>query len=730
MNFRILSIALMIMINATISFVWGYTPAPANAVSVATFGAKGDGVTDDASALNTAVNAISQGTNLFFEPGKKYVISKSILVGKKTNFNIYGQDATIKASGTFVPSNATGGPLTFSRCSLFTCSDLIIDGNRQQLTISEEWAKMNFYLLTCKDFTITKVRSNNACCDGIYLDADNIYSGFIFPGPDNWAQLKLENRCENGKIIDCSADNAYRDAMSIIFAVNIQVIGGTFTNSNGTAPQAGCDVEPDGGAIPATDNILFKGVSFTGNNGSGLLLYKATHSRNITVDGCYFKGNGAGLTNTGILNVTVKNCVFYGGNKSSTWGVINIEPGSNNCIVTGNIIANTKNGGTCINVGSNVTATITSNKIYDFTGTAINPASYMAGNDIQATKVIADPGVPNPNVISINSSPSVAVSTGGKFGYKVTYLNLTKVSTVTVNWLKRPTWVNLYPPDSVYGIAPAVPGTDSMKVVVSAGTSSDTLVVAIAISYYKVLEAETGTLVAPMVAVADPTASGGSCISASTGINTITKKIEASYTIANMPAGTYFVWLKMSIPAGSTTNNFGIFVGFGTALNANYLKPKVTDTYTWVRSSVNFTLPAGTNTFILGHGLAGAKIDQIVLTTSWEAALPENYTSIQKKQTKNQKIGLNGASIMAQPLSGARINFVVNGIGIGDFTMDIFNIAGSRVWSDYKKGCAASEYQVIWDGTDNKLKLTQSGIYVAQISTGNESKQIKVSLKR
>jgi hypothetical protein len=280
-------------------------------------------------------------------------------------------------------------------------------------------------------------------------------------------------------------------------------------------------------------------------------------------------------------------------------------------------------------------------------------------------------------------------------------------------------------------VAPATPGTDSLKVVVSAGSSSDTLVVTIAIAYYKILEAETGTLVAPMTVLADPTASGGSCISASTGVNTITKKIEGTYTATNMPAGIYYVWLKMSIPAGSTSNNFGIFVGFGTTLNANYLKPKITDIYTWVRSSVSFPLSAGTNTFILGHGLAGAKIDQIVLTTSWESTLPAILPSpgiIKKFQS--QKMGLNGQSIIAQPLPGGKINFMMNGISAGDFTMDIFNIAGSQVWSYHKQGAVASEYQVVWDGTDNQLKPVRSGAYIAKIKTENSSKHLLVLLNR
>jgi hypothetical protein len=622
----------------------------------------------------------------------------------------------------------------FVSCSLFTCSDLIVDGNRQNRIPAEAWVNQNIYLLSCIDFTLTSVRSNNALCDGFLLDADNVYSGY-WPGPvpANLAQLNIKNRCNNGKLINCSADNAFRDDMSICFAVNIQVIGGVYSNANGTDPRSGVDVEADGPGTPGCENILFKGVSFVGNEGHGLATVALAGTYNITAEGCYFSKNKGNAVYACTPQTTIRNCVFYDFpeyvqvSSSAAPGILYLS--AVNCVATGNTFAKIGVNIPVILVRSGTGIVISGNKIYNFSGTAISPATFNAGNDIQQAKIIADPGVPSISVISINSSGSVAVPTGGKFGYKVKYLNSTNVPTVSFTWLKKPSWVTVQI-DSAFGTAPAVPGTDTLKVVATAGSSSDTLAVVITIAYYKLLEAETGTLVAPMAVITDPVASGGSCISAASGINTISKNIEASYAVSNMPAGTYFVWLKMSIPAGSTTNNFGIFVGFGAALNANYLKPKVTDTYTWVRSSVSFTLAAGTNTFILGHGLAGAKIDQIILTNSWEFALPENYTSIQEKQSQNRKIGLNGPSIIPRTLSGGRINFVISGISAGDFAMDVFNIAGSRVWSYNKQGRAASEHQIMWDGTDSRLKPVRNGMYVARMQTNNGLKQVPIILQR
>jgi hypothetical protein len=91
---------------------------------------------------------------------------------------------------------------------------------------------------------------------------------------------------------------------------------------------------------------------------------------------------------------------------------------------------------------------------------------------------------------------------------------------------------------------------------------------------------------------------------------------------------------------------------------------------------------------------------------------------------------LNGPSIIPRTLSGGRINFVVNGIGTEDFALDVFNVAGSRVWSHRKEGAVASEHQVIWNGTDTQLKPVRSGVYLARIQANNNSKQTPIFLQR
>jgi hypothetical protein len=63
------------------------------------YGAKGDGETDDKDALGMAIaTACSNGVPLYFSPGKTYLTSGHLYVTKRVN--IYGNGATIKATGT------------------------------------------------------------------------------------------------------------------------------------------------------------------------------------------------------------------------------------------------------------------------------------------------------------------------------------------------------------------------------------------------------------------------------------------------------------------------------------------------------------------------------------------------------------------------------------------------------------------------------------------------------
>jgi hypothetical protein len=123
-----------------------------------------------------------------------------------------------------------------------------VDGNRANRSPAEASAH-NILIKGSHDFSFSEVNSVNAVTDGFYLGASDPAD------PSTYTN--------NGLFLNCRADNGFRQGISIINGANIQVIGGAYTNTHGTKPEAGIDIEAnEGTAVPGNYNILVKGVTF------------------------------------------------------------------------------------------------------------------------------------------------------------------------------------------------------------------------------------------------------------------------------------------------------------------------------------------------------------------------------------------------------------------------------------------------------------------------------------
>lgn len=85
--------------------------------------------------------------------------------------------------------------------------------------------------------------------------------------------------------------NNRRQGMSVFNVENLRVYDSEFTRTNGTAPQAGVDIEPDAGSVT---NVLFDGCLFNDNATAGLLLWTRS-------------GTGASITGIEARNCTMAN---------------------------------------------------------------------------------------------------------------------------------------------------------------------------------------------------------------------------------------------------------------------------------------------------------------------------------------------------------------------------------------------------------------------------------------
>ena len=92
---------------------WG-APATVKAmtapiVHVKDFGAKGDGVTDDTAAINSAIRSMTNGGTLVFEPGKTYLKRRNIIVDR-AGVKLWGYGAKILANATDAEIAASSTP--------------------------------------------------------------------------------------------------------------------------------------------------------------------------------------------------------------------------------------------------------------------------------------------------------------------------------------------------------------------------------------------------------------------------------------------------------------------------------------------------------------------------------------------------------------------------------------------------------------------------------------------
>jgi hypothetical protein len=345
-------------------------------------------------------------------------------------------------------------------------------------------------------------------------------------------------------------------------------------------------------------------------------------------------------------------------------------------------------------------------------------ASSQDGSNTVAVVPISLLGTPNSSGLTFTSAAKVTLPNNTTFSYKATLMNTTGTA-ASFTFLKKPSWVTTTG-DSAYGKAPAAPGVDTLIIVATAGAVKETLKVVITVNSFILIEAESGTLAAPMQIKSDASASGGKCITTPAGTgNTISPKDTTKYIVNITQADTYYVWLRVLVPA-IPSNNWGTFFGF----NGVITKPGITNMnagrYEWIiGSAAGFSLKAGANQFILGHGNEQVQIDQIIISSSPIAQLPP--TSIDKPNLRgSSNIGKSG---LEKNVLGNTINFLVNLEQGGNFTLRTYNVSGQKIWEKNLEKCSAGLNRITLD-----KKFIKNGVYMTEFSNKNVHSVIKYAV--
>jgi Right handed beta helix region len=287
------------------------------------FNCPNDGSKDVTSIINDAITyATENGYNRVRIPSGLYMVD-----GSSDKYTYEGQFGAIKIpsnlhllldSDTVIKQVPTEHPnyniIYFSKAENSSITGGVIEGDRNDHLGTEGELGFGIGVFSSRNILIESVTCKDCWGDGIVLNHD---WGVRFD--DSIPYYEKQNY--NVTIRNVICDNNRRQGCSIESVIGGLIENSTFSNTNGTFPECGIDVEPFN-PIKAVEDLTFKNNLFENNNAFGLLLLNNTVQR-ITVEGNFFNNNKSaegqlGAKNTSkvvVTNNTFNAAVSGGGTK-------------------------------------------------------------------------------------------------------------------------------------------------------------------------------------------------------------------------------------------------------------------------------------------------------------------------------------------------------------------------------------------------------------------------------
>ncbi len=287
-------------------------------VNVKDYNAKGDGVADDTSAIQNALNK----NNSVYIPDGTYMINVDQSLRVNSNQTItMSANAVLKAIPTSSESNAV--ILVSGVKNVNISGGRIIGERNSHKGTTGEWGMGIRIIDGAESITVTNITISDCWGDGIYV------GGFI--NEDSVSSILIDN---------VVSDNNRRQGLSITSAKNVIVSNSVFKNTNGTAPESGIDIEPNKDQV--TEDIKIINTETSGNNGVGILLYgKSGTVRGVEISNSTLINNG----DLGLALITANDLTISNTKIANNWVGVEIRSDIVNTIFKNTVISENYDAG-------------------------------------------------------------------------------------------------------------------------------------------------------------------------------------------------------------------------------------------------------------------------------------------------------------------------------------------------------------------------------------------------
>jgi hypothetical protein len=238
--------------------------------NVMSFGATGDGTTDDTSAIQAAINA---GNQIYF-PAGTYIVNQ-LAISNVSNYILWGYDAILKKKA---------GSVTWTRIFEINSSNglkilgLTLDGNKPNVAGSPEQGCGSIYATNVSDFLFKDLMIRNS-----YYGVSNL------------------KNCHYGDIVDCTFDDIDVGILGMDAANSyINIENCTFSNGTSEGVSFGifAPITPaDFSKYGYHDHIMIANCRFINKNANCIQLRNV---RNVFISNNYIERNDTTKTTIGI----------------------------------------------------------------------------------------------------------------------------------------------------------------------------------------------------------------------------------------------------------------------------------------------------------------------------------------------------------------------------------------------------------------------------------------------